>query len=136
MRYNRGFQERKGKAREGVGWLFTETFGRLCHMNKQEHGRRLKSAMSLRGQSREAIADVADVTVRTVTNWTKGETMPTEGQKALLRAVLGVYDAPGDPVEAAVKASRLTEDRQYVVLGTYKRELREQDEDQGRRGTA
>lgn len=136
MHYTSDFQERKGKVPEGAGWLFMETFGRLCHMNKQEHGLRLKGAMSLRGMSRDAVADLAGVKPRTVTNWTSGATMPSEGEKALLRAALGAYDAPGDPVEAAVKASRLTEDRQYVVLGTYKRELREQDESQERRGTA
>lgn len=101
-------------------------------MDKQEHGRRLKGAMSLRGLSREAIADITGSSARTVTNWTRGATMPSEGDRALLRAVLGSYDTEGDPVEAAVRASRLTEDRQYVVLGTYKRQLREQDEEEGR----
>lgn len=105
-------------------------------MDKQEHGRRLKSAMSLKGLGREAIADQAGVTVRTVTNWTRGETMPSELERAKVRELVGNYDSAGDPVEAAVRGSRLTEDRQYVVLGVYKRELRQQDEERERGATA
>lgn len=105
-------------------------------MDKQEHGRRLKSAMSLHGLGREAISDATGVEARTVTNWTRGATMPNEGQRVTLRRLLGDYDAAGDPVEAAVRASRLTEDRQYVVLGTYKRQLREQDDEAERGRTA
>ena len=105
-------------------------------MDKQEHGRRLKSAMGLRGLSRDSIADVTGASARTVTNWTRGATMPSDGDRALLRAVLGSYDTEGDPVEAAVRASRLTEDRQYGVIGYYKRQLREQDDEAERGRTA
>lgn len=105
-------------------------------MDKHEHGRRLKGAMSLKGLGREAIADAAGVTVRTVTNWTRGETMPSELERTKIRELVGNYDSAGDAVEAAVRASRLTEDRQYVVLGTYKRQLREQDEEAERGATA
>lgn len=105
-------------------------------MNKQEHGRRLKAAMGLKGYGREAIADALEVSDRTVTNWTRGATMPTLGQRARIRELLGDYDADGDAVEVAVRSSRLTEDRQYVVLGTYKRQLREQDEEAERGATA
>lgn len=105
-------------------------------MDKQEHGSRLKAAMSLHRLGREAIADKAGVTARTVTNWTRGETMPSELERSLIRELVGNYDAEGDPVEAAVRASRLTEDRQYVVLGTYKRQLREQDDEAERGRTA
>lgn len=105
----------------------------MCGMDKQEHGPRLKAAMSLKGLGREAIADKAEVTVRTVTNWTRGETMPTELERAKIRELLGPYDIGGDPVEAAVRSSRLTEDRQYGVIGYYKRQLREQD-DEAERG--
>ena len=91
--------------------------------------------MAQHQRSRTAIADMAGVNPRTVTNWTSGRTMPSEQERVLLRRVLGNYDDPGDPVEAAVRGSRLTDDRQYVVLGVYKRELREQDEaDERRRG--
>lgn len=134
--YIRGFQEWKGRGRRGGEWFFTETFGRLCRMDKQEHGRRLKGAMSLRGLGRDAVADAANVSARTVTNWTSGATMPSELERALMRQLLGNYDSEGDPVEAAVRASRLTEDRQYAVLGTYKRQLREQDDEAERRGSA
>lgn len=105
-------------------------------MDKQEHGRRLKAAMSLHGLGRERIADAAHVTVRTVTNWTSGDTMPSELERSKIREVVGDYDVAGDPVEAAVRSSRLTEDRQYVVLGTYKRQLREQDDEAERGRTA
>jgi transcriptional regulator with XRE-family HTH domain len=105
-------------------------------MDKQEHGRRLKAAMSLKGLGRDAIADAAEVTVRTVTNWTSGDTMPTELERSKIRKVVGDYDVAGDPVEAAVRGSRLTEDRQYGVIGYYKKQLREQDaeEAEGRAG--
>ena len=102
-------------------------------MEKEEHGRRLRSAMASRGLDRQAVADATGVKVRTVTNWTTARTMPSDGDLVKLRRLLGDYDEPGDPVEIAVKSSRLTEDRQYVVLGVYKRELREQDEAEERR---
>lgn len=102
-------------------------------MEKHEHGARLRAAMATRGMDRTLVADAAGVGVRTVTNWTTGKTMPSATERAALRQLLGEYDAEGDPVETAVKASRLTEDRQYVVLGVYKRELREQDEAEERR---
>lgn len=105
-------------------------------MDKHEHGRRLKGAMSLKGLGREAIADAAGVTVRTVTNWTRGETMPSELERSKIRELVGNYDSAGDPVEAAVRGSRLTEDRQYDVIGFYKRQLREQDFEEERRGSA
>lgn len=108
----------------------------ILGMDKQEHGLRLKAAMSLKGLGRDAIADRAQVTVRTVTNWTRGETMPSELEKARIRELVGNYDSAGDPVEVAVRGSRLTEDRQYVVLGVYKRELRQQDEEAERGQTA
>jgi transcriptional regulator with XRE-family HTH domain len=105
-------------------------------MEKEDHGKALAAVMARKGLSRQDVADVAGVNVRTVTNWTTGKTMPSRAERETLRRYLGVYDdTEGDPVERAVRASRLTEDRQYAVLGVYKRELREQDEaDEGRRG--
>lgn len=100
-------------------------------MDKAEHGRRLKQAMSDQGLDRQAVGDIAGATPRTVTNWTTGYSMPNGEQRQLLRRALGPYDSEGDPVEVAVRASRLTEDRQYAVIGTYKRHLREQDEAEG-----
>lgn len=109
-------------------WLFR---GKFCHavtMNKQEHGPRLKAAMAVRRMSRDKIAGLLDVAPRTVTNWTSGKTLPSDVERTQLREILGDYDNPGDPVEVAIQASRLTEDRQHMVIGVYKRELREQDE--------
>ena len=104
-------------------------------MDKATHGRRLAAAMDTQRVGRDEIADLAGTSTRTVTNWRKGVTMPTLGQREAIRSRLGAYDADGDPVEVAVRASRLTDDRQHVVLGTYKRELREQDEASERRRT-
>lgn len=105
-------------------------------MDKQQHGAALRTAMARAGFDRQVVADAAGVKVRTVTNWTTGNTMPSPKERAALEGLLGEYAKPGDPVEVAVRASRLTEDRQYVVLGVYKRELREQDESDQRRGVA
>jgi transcriptional regulator with XRE-family HTH domain len=98
-------------------------------MDKVEHGLRLKAAMAAKRLARDDIATATGVKVRTVTNWTSGATMPSDRERAVLRRLLGDYDDPGDPVEAAIWASRLTEDRGHVVLGVYKRELRQQDEE-------
>lgn len=98
-------------------------------MDKAEHGRRLKGAMAAQGKSRTVVADYTGVKVRTVTNWTSGATMPSDTERASLRRLLGSYDDPGDPVEVAVRQSELTEDRQYDVVGYYKRRLREQREE-------
>lgn len=105
-------------------------------MDKVEHGLRLKAAIAATpGCDRKVVAGWTNRDVRTVTNWTTGKTMPSDAERARLREAFPGYDDPGDPVEIAVRTSRLTEDRQYAVLGTYKRQLREQDEeDEGRRG--
>lgn len=104
-------------------------------MDKAEHGSRLKAAIAGKRLGREVVADWVGVKARTVTNWTSGATMPSDRERVMLRNLLGDYDNPGDPVEVAIRSSRLTEDRQYAVLGVYKRQLREQDEEtEGRRG--
>lgn len=95
-------------------------------MDKQEHGRRLKSAMASRRYDRQVIADATGVQPRTVTNWTSGATMPSSTERAALRALLGEYDALGDQVEVAVRSSELHEWRQDAVLSFYKRNLHEQ----------
>lgn len=99
-------------------------------MEKSEHGKLLGRAIRVRGLSRTTVADRANVKPRTVTNWTSGETMPSERERAALRALLGPYDLYADPVEVAIRSSELTEDRQDTVLGFYKRQLREQREGQ------
>lgn len=98
-------------------------------MDATEHGRLLKTAMARRGMSRDDLASLVEVGVRTVTNWTTGKTMPSDTDRAKLANVFPDYAAAGDPIEVAVMTSEeLTEDRKYVLLGTYKRLLREQDE--------
>lgn len=105
-------------------------------MEKEDHAPKLRQAMARKGKSRTDVADAVGHTVRTVTNWTAGVTMPSDRDLAILRHMLGPYDEPGDPVEVAVRSSRLTDDRQHVVLGVYKRELREQAEAAERRRRA
>jgi transcriptional regulator with XRE-family HTH domain len=95
-------------------------------MDKREHGSALKAAMARRGYDRSAIADATGVQVRTVTNWTSGTTMPDARERDVLHRILGEYDHEGDPVEAAVRGSELTEWRQDAVLSFYKRNLHEQ----------
>lgn len=97
-------------------------------MDKAEHGTLLKRAIGARGLSRQTVADYTNVNPRTVTNWTAGETMPSERERGALRTLLGPYDLYADPVEVAIRSSELTEDRQDTVLGFYKRQLREQRE--------
>lgn len=97
-------------------------------MDKTQHGLRLKAAMAARGMDRAALGDLVGRGVRTVTNWTTGETMPGDAERLALRRLFPGYDDPGDAVEIAVRGSTLTEDRQYVVIATYKRLLREQAE--------
>lgn len=101
---------------------------RRSGMDKREHGERLARAIRVRGLSRTTVATAANVKPRTVTNWTSGETMPSERERDALRNLLGPYDAEGDPVEVAVRMSGLTEDRQATVIGFYLRQLREQRE--------
>lgn len=86
--------------------------------------------MAARRKSREDVATVVNREVRTITNWTSGKTMPSDAERVLMRGLLGDYDNPGDPVEVALLDSELTEDRQYDVLGYYKRRLREQRQEQ------
>lgn len=96
-------------------------------MTKEEHGRLLAAAMKRHGLNRQAVADVANVKPRTVTNWTGGATMPSRReQEALRSSVLGNYDVQGDPVEVAVRGSELIDWRQDAVISTYKKNLHEQ----------
>lgn len=97
-------------------------------MDKTEHGSRLAAAMARKGADRQVVADAVGVNVRTVTNWTTGATMPSDRERAALGRMFPGYDSPGDPVEVAIMASELTEDRRYYLIGTYKKMLREQSE--------
>lgn len=95
-------------------------------LSKEEHGRRLKTAMAAKGLERQVIADATEQQVRTVTNWTSGATMPSEAARIVLRRMLGEYDTPGDPVESALRQSELIEWRRGAVLAEYQRHLYEQ----------
>lgn len=97
-------------------------------MEKAEHGRRLAAAMARARAGRQVVADATGVKPRTVTNWTTGATMPSGQEMAALENLFPGYADAGDPVEVAILHSDLTEDRRHVVLGTYKRLLREQSE--------
>lgn len=103
-------------------------------MDKAEHGARLRAAMGAKKIDRQGVVDATGRSKRTVTNWTSGETMPSPAERAALRNLFPGYDDPGDPVEVAIMHSELTEDRQYMLVGTYKRMLREQAE--GKQGIA
>lgn len=103
-------------------------------MDKAEHARRLRDAIATsRRYGRDDVAAATGKGYRTVSNWVSETkpTLPDDADRAILREMFPGYDEGGDPVEIAIKHSRLTEDRQYVVLGTYKRELRLQDEERG-----
>lgn len=96
---------------------------------KAEHGRRLVAAMARKPISVEDLAEALGVDKKTIGNWRNGRTMPSAAQLYNLERLLGAYNATGDPVEIAVRQSELTEDRQYDVIGFYKRRLREQREE-------
>lgn len=97
-------------------------------MNKEDHGKRLAAAMAAKRFGREVVADATDRDVRTVTNWTRGKTMPSEAERIILRSLLGDYDSPGDPVEVAIRGSQLQDWRQDAVVSFYKRNLFEQSQ--------
>lgn len=102
----------------------------------QTFGQRLQAARRRAGyKSQQALGDVIGVAGRTIRNYETDATTPDLVTLENLRRVLGNFDIEGgDPVEAAVKSSRLTEDRQYVVLSVYKKQLREQDYEDEERG--
>lgn len=102
-------------------------------MEKAEHAKRLRDAIATsRRYGRTDIEAATGKGYRTVSNWVSESKpmMPSDKDRATLRKMFPGYDEAGDPVEVAVRQSRLTEDRQYTVLGTYKRELRLQDEEE------
>lgn len=106
-------------------------------MNEPTTGKRLQAARKAAGiRTQQALGDMLGVSDRTVRNWeSDSHPVPREYHDRISK-ILGGFAFAGDQVEAAVRASRLTEDRQYDVLGTYKRLLREQDDEQERGRTA
>lgn len=102
-------------------------------------GKRIKRLREQRRWTQQQLADLLTVTTKTVGNWENGRHIPRSAIGALEAVFKESLDAEAggpDAVEAAVRSSRLTEDRQYVVLGVYKRELRQQDEEAERGRTA
>lgn len=99
-------------------------------MDKHEHADLLRRAIEESTYSRQDIADAVDRQYRTVGYWTSktNPTMPSAGERKVLRKILGDYDTPGDAVERAIKRSALVEWRQDAVLSFYKRNLTEQRE--------
>lgn len=98
-------------------------------------GQRIRRLREQRQWSQQALGDVVGVSSKTVGNWENDRFHPRNRLGALEQIFatdLGAADA--DPVVSAVERSRLTEDRQYDVIGYYKRQLREQDEQREVRG--
>lgn len=100
-------------------------------MEKSEHAKLLRAAMTERGLRARAVADFVGVSSRTVGNWISrsAPTMPGIEDRAALRRLFPGYDQDGDPVEVALRASELHEWRQDAVLSVYKRNLHEQREE-------
>lgn len=104
-------------------------------------GQRIRRLREAKRFSQQELATVLGVSMRTVSNWERDKNLPMNRLGAL-EQVLGASltesqaaPADEDDVVTAVRRSRLTEDRQYDVIGYYKRQLREQDyETEGRRG--
>lgn len=105
-------------------------------MTETTFGKRLQAARKSAGyRTQEALGDALGVSGRTVRNWeTDVYPVALEHRDAITRLLGSGVFAEGDPVEIAVRSSRLTEDRQYGVIGYYKRQLREQDDELERRG--
>lgn len=96
-------------------------------MNTQTFGQRLQAARRRKGfKTQTALGDRLGVSGRTIRNYETGHTMPDLATLQQLREVLGDFDVEGDPVEVAVRESRLIEWRQDAVVSTYKKHLYEQ----------
>jgi transcriptional regulator with XRE-family HTH domain len=92
-------------------------------------GKRLQAARKANGyRTQEALGEIIGVSGKTIRNWETDRHRPDPGAVIALRKLLGNFDVQGDPVEVAVRQSELTEDRQYDVIGYYKRQVREQRE--------
>lgn len=90
-------------------------------------GQRLRAARTRAGfKTQEALGDFVGVSGRTIRNYESGKTQPDAAMLTKLVAVLGNFDAAGDPVEVAVRQSRLVEWRQDDTIAHYKRHLYEQ----------
>lgn len=108
-------------------------------------GQRIKRLREQRRWSQSDLGDLLGVSMRTVSNWERDKNHPRNRMGALeelfetkldevAEAIEAAAASAGDPVVTAVQRSRLTEDRQYDVIGYYKKRLREQDYEDERRG--
>lgn len=90
-------------------------------------GQRLQAARKRAGyRSQEALADLIGVSSRTIRNYELDKTSPDLVTLEELTRVLGDFTSGGDPVEIAVRGSRLVEWRQDAVVSVYKQHLYEQ----------
>lgn len=96
-------------------------------MQKDTFGQRLQAARKRAGyRTQDALGDVVGVSGRTVRNYENDKTMPDLATLTRLRELLGEFDVEGDPVESAVRQSRLIEWRQNAVITEYQKHLYEQ----------
>jgi transcriptional regulator with XRE-family HTH domain len=94
-------------------------------------GQRIKRMREERHWSQEVLADYLGVSARAVGNWENDKNQPRSRLGALEKVFKeSLEDRSGDPVEAAIRATELTEWRQDAVLSFYKRNLYEQREEQ------
>lgn len=101
-------------------------------MNEDTYGARLQIARKRAGyKTQQQLADIVGVSGKTIRNYETGKTAPDVAMRDKLRRLLGNFDAEGDQVEAAIRNSELVEWRQDTVVGFYKRNLAEQQEEKG-----
>lgn len=79
-------------------------------------------------KTQAALAAAVGLGARQIRNYENGTSHAGPGIREQFRKLLGDFAYPGDPVEQAVFASELTEDRAHMVVGYYKTKLREQRE--------
>jgi transcriptional regulator with XRE-family HTH domain len=95
-------------------------------MDDGDFGRRLQAARKNGGfRTQEALGDKIGVSGRMIRHYESGKTPPPD-VLVRLRAELGEFDAKGDPVEAAIRASTLAPFRQTRVIAAYQEAVYEQ----------
>ena len=99
-------------------------------------GARIRRLREARRWTQEQLADLLEVSTKTVSNWETGRNDPRSSLGALREVFGRQFDAGdevpvgnGDAVEQAIRASGLREWRQDAVLSTYKRHLYEQQQE-------
>lgn len=97
-------------------------------MDDAEYGERLKVARKAKGWTQRDLGDLINRSSRMIRDYENGSRAVEPPLRAEIRRHLGDFDAEGDPVELAVKRTRLVEWRKSDVITTYQRHLFEQDE--------